>query len=213
MSGTPLNVLYVYCHPLPESFHSAIRTEALAGLEEAGHRVDLLDLYAEGFDPVLSADGRRRYHDVAANRHGLEPYVARLQHADMLVVQFPTWSFGPPAMLKGFIDRMMMPGVAFDLSDPAHAKPLLGNIKHIVGIVSYGRPRLMALGMADPPRKLVTRYLRWFAAPQAGTTYLGIYHMNTATAERRQAFLGRVRRAMAGLRLRRQGLLAGLLSR
>ena len=168
MSAGAARVLYVYCHPLPESFHAVIRAEALAGLREAGHQVDLLDLYAEGFDPVLSADGRRRYHDVGANQQGLEPYVARLKRADILVVQFPTWSFGPPAMLKGFIDRMMMPGVAFDLSDPARAKPLLENIKHVVGIVSYGRPRLMVLGMADPPRKLVTRYLRWFAATARG---------------------------------------------
>lgn len=43
-----MRVLYVYCHPLPDSFHAAIRSEALAGLAEAGHTVDLLDLYAEG---------------------------------------------------------------------------------------------------------------------------------------------------------------------
>ena len=50
-----MNVLYVYCHPLDDSFHAAIRKEALAGLKEAGHTIDLLDLYAEHFDPVLSA--------------------------------------------------------------------------------------------------------------------------------------------------------------
>jgi len=48
-----MKVLYLYCHPLPESFHAAIRVEALAGLKRAGHEVDLLDLYAERFDPVL----------------------------------------------------------------------------------------------------------------------------------------------------------------
>jgi NAD(P)H dehydrogenase (quinone) len=211
MNIAPLKVLYVYCHPLPESFHAAVRVEALAGLAQAGHQVDMLDLYAEKFDPVLSEDGRRRYHDIVANRQGLEAYVERLQRADVLVLQFPTWSFGPPAMLKGFVDRMMMPGVGFDLSDPRRAKPLLQNIKHVVGIVSYGRPRLMALGMADPPRKFVTRYLRWFAAPRAGVTYLAIYHMNTATDRRRRAFLARVRQSMSRLRARRVGLLGALL--
>ena len=49
-----MRVHYVYCHPLPESFHAAIRGEALAGLKEAGHAVDLCDLYAEKFDPVMS---------------------------------------------------------------------------------------------------------------------------------------------------------------
>ncbi len=52
-----MRVLYVYCHPLPESFHAGIREAALAGLKAAGHEIDLLDLYAERFDPVLSEEG------------------------------------------------------------------------------------------------------------------------------------------------------------
>ena len=193
------HILYVYCHPLPESFHAGIRDAALAGLREAGHSVDLLDLYAEGFDPVLSAEGRRHYHDVSVNQRGLEAYVARLQAAEVLVVQFPTWCFGPPAMLKGFVDRLMMPGVAFDMSDPAHVRPILDSLKQIVGVVTYGRPRWMALAMQDPPRRLVTRYLRWFAAKRAKAEYLALYHMNTASEARRHAFLDKVRRRMARL--------------
>ena len=193
------HILYVYCHPLPESFHAGIRDAALAGLREAGHSIDLLDLYAEGFDPVLSAEGRRHYHDVSVNQRGLEAYVARLQAAEVLVVQFPTWCFGPPAMLKGFVDRLMMPGVAFDMSDPAHVRPILDSLKQIVGVVTYGRPRWMALAMQDPPRRLVTRYLRWFAAKRSKAEYLALYHMNTASEARRHAFLDKVRRRMARL--------------
>jgi NAD(P)H dehydrogenase (quinone) len=118
-----MRILYIYCHPLPESFHAAIRARALTALAAGGHQVDLLDLYAEKFDPVLSEEARRHYHDVARNRTGLENYIARLTSADALVVQFPTWCFGAPAMLKGFFDRMILPGVAFDISDPARVKP------------------------------------------------------------------------------------------
>src|SRR6202453_2094023 len=89
--GPAVRVLYLYCHPLPESFHAGIRVEALAGLKTAGHQVDLLDLYAEGFDPILSEEGRRPYHDESRNRRGLEPLVARLQAAGALVIQLPTW--------------------------------------------------------------------------------------------------------------------------
>ena len=113
--------------------------------------------------PCSAEEGRRHYHDEPVNQAGLEPIVARLQAAEAIVLQFPTWCFGPPAMLKGFFDRVFMPGVAFDLSDPAHVKPMLGNIRKIAGVVTYGRPRLMALWMGDPPRKIVTRYVRWFA--------------------------------------------------
>jgi putative NADPH-quinone reductase len=118
-----MRVLYVYCHPLDDSFHGAIRKEALAGLTEAGHTIDMLDLYAEDFNPVLTAERRRDYHDSARNRANNQGYVDRLMAANALVVQFPTWSFGPPAMLKGWFDRMFGPGIAMDLSNPGQARP------------------------------------------------------------------------------------------
>ena len=194
-----MRVLYVYCHPLDDSFHAAIRREALAGLSQAGHEVDLLDLYAEGFDPVLTAERRRDYHDPARNRANNQVHVDRLMAAEALVVQFPTWSFGPPAMLKGWFDRMFGPGIAMDLSDPAHAKPLLQHIRRISGISTYGRPRWKAIAMADPPRKIVTRYLPWFTGFKAKVRYHALYHMNVATAAKRRRFLAEVRRAMERL--------------
>jgi NAD(P)H dehydrogenase (quinone) len=192
-----MRVLYLYCHPLPDSFHGAIRTEALAGLQRAGHEVDMFDLYAEGFDPVLSAEGRRTYHDTTCNRAGLEAHVERLMAAQGLVVQFPVWCFGLPAMLKGYFDRVFMPGVTFDISDPAHVKPLLGHIRHVAGITTYGRPRWRAIAMADPPRKIIKRYLRWYVGPGAKVDYHALYHLNVATQATRHAFLDRVGSAMA----------------
>ena len=189
--------LYLYCHPLHESFHAAIRGRALAGLAAARHEVDLLDLYAERFDPVMSEAARRDYHDTSRNQAGLEGYVARLRAAQALVVQFPVWSFGMPAMLKGYFDRMMMPGVAFDLSDPAHAKPLLGNLRRIAGITTYGRPWTRALLVGDPPRKMVKRYLPWFADGQVRVDYYALYHMNIASETKRAAFMEKVHVAMA----------------
>src|SRR3954471_18071536 len=102
-----MKILYVYCHPLPESFHAAIRGEALAGLKEAGHTVDLCDLYAEKFDPVMSGEERREYHDLSKNQLRVAGYVQRLREADAVICQFPVWSFGPPAMLKGWMDRLL----------------------------------------------------------------------------------------------------------
>jgi NAD(P)H dehydrogenase (quinone) len=194
-----MKILYVYCHPLPESFHAAIRARALQALTAAGHDVDLLDLYAEKFDPVLSEEGRRHYHDLLRNRVGLESYIARMTSAQALVVQFPTWCFGMPAMLKGFFERLLMPGVAFDLNDPARVKPLLNNLTRIIGIVTYGRPRHMALWMGDPPRKTVKRYLRWFTGGQARADYYALYHLNVASERRRLAFMDRIEHSLRNL--------------
>jgi putative NADPH-quinone reductase len=191
-----MKVLYVYCHPLPESFHAAIRREALAGLAEAGHTVDLCDLYAEKFDPVLSPEERRDYHDPSVNQRHVADYVRRLREADALICQFPVWSFGPPAMLKGWMDRLLMPGVAFDLSVPSNVKPLLENLRRIAGITTYGRPWWNALGVGNPPKKIVTRYLPRFTGGRAKVDYYPLYHMNVATLAQREAFVAKVRAAM-----------------
>jgi NAD(P)H dehydrogenase (quinone) len=193
-----VKVLYLYCHPLPESFHAAIRAAALSGLAEARHEVDLCDLYAERFDPVMSEEERRRYHDTSRNQIGIETYVARLRGAEALVVQFPTWCFGPPAMLKGFLDKVLAPGVSFDMSDPQNVRPLL-NLKIVSGIVTYGRDRWRAIAMGDPPRKLVTRYLPRSAIVTARARYHALYHMNVASEARRKGFIADVRKAMARL--------------
>jgi NAD(P)H dehydrogenase (quinone) len=190
-----VRIHYIYCHPVRESFHAAIRAQALAGLAEAGHTVDLCDLYAEKFDPVMSERERREYHDLSKNQSGVTDYVRRLRAAEALICQFPVWSFGPPAMLKGWMDRLLMPGVAFDLSNPNMAVPLLTNLKRIVGITTYGRPWWNALFVGNPPKKIMTRYLPRFTKG-AKVDYYELYHMNVATEEQRKAFLARVRAAM-----------------
>jgi NAD(P)H dehydrogenase (quinone) len=195
-----VRILYLYCHPLEESFHAAIRDAGIAALREAGHEVDLCDLYAEGFNPILDATMRREYHDTTLNRKGIEGYVTRLHAAEALVVQFPTWCFGFPAMLKGFFDRLFSPGITFDLSDPANVKPMLGHIRKVIGISTYGRDRLRAFVVGDPPRKMVTRYLRWFVARGASIRYLALYHMNIATEAQRKGFIGKVAAELRALR-------------
>lgn len=191
-----MRVLVLYCHPVETSFNAALHQEVLAGLREAGHEVDDCDLYAEGFNPVMSREERLGYHEVPSNRLPVQSYVDRLLRAEALVLCFPTWCFGFPAMLKGFFDRVLMPGVGFDLSDPQHAKPALTNIHRISAVTTYGRPRWTAWFMGDPPRKMVTRYLRLMAGGRARIDYHAHYHMNVATPESLGLFKTRVRQAM-----------------
>ena len=192
-----MHVLVIYCHPVETSFHAALHQEVLKNLLAAGHTVDDCDLYAEGFDPVLSREERLGYHDVPANQVPLAGYIERLRRAEAIVFCFPTWCFGMPAMLKGFFDRLFMPGVAFDLSDPAHVKPLLTHIKRIAAVVTYGRPRWVAWYMGDPPRKIITRYMRRLTGDTARVDFHAYYHMNIATEPRLTRFKDKVGQAMA----------------
>ncbi|MGZ5179826.1 MAG: NAD(P)H-dependent oxidoreductase [Ramlibacter sp.] len=192
-----MHVLVVYCHPVETSYHAALHREIVANLRGAGHTVDDCDLYAEGFDPVMSRAERLGYHEVPSNRVPVAAYIERLQRADALVFCFPTWCFGLPAMLKGWFDRLLMPGVAFDLSDPAHVRPMLTHVKRISAVVTYGRPRWMAWYMGDPPRRIVTRYLKRLTGNAARVDYHACYHMNVATPARLARFLRTVGQAMA----------------
>jgi NAD(P)H dehydrogenase (quinone) len=194
-----MRILYLYCHPVDDSFHAGIMKEAVAILKAGGHDVDLCDLYAEGFDPILTAERRRNYHDVTKNQEGLEDYIRRLHAAEALVVQFPTWCFGLPAMLKGWFDRILMPGVSFDLTDPKNVKPMLTNIRQVIGISTYGRPRWVAMYVGDPPRKIITRYLPRLMQARARVQYHALYHMNVATLESRRGFIEKVKGVMARL--------------
>jgi putative NADPH-quinone reductase len=101
-----------------------------------------------------------------------------------------------PAMLKGWFDRVLLPGVSFTLEDGI-ARPALTHLKRIAGVVTYGRPRLTALLVGDPPRKSVTRYLRMVNAGRAKVEYHALYDMNRATLEQRQAFQARFTAAFA----------------
>ena len=108
-----MRVLLILAHPVPESFAASIARTARETLEADGHSVDLLDLYAENFDPRLTVDERRSYFEDPCDTSRVAGHVARLQAAEALVLVFPQWWFNLPAILKGFFDRVFAPGVAF----------------------------------------------------------------------------------------------------
>lgn len=191
-----MRILVIYAHPVESSFNAALHRQVLESLHQAGHEVDDCDLYAEEFNPVMSREERLGYHEVPHNQRPVQRYVDRLLWAEALVFCFPTWCFGLPAILKGFFDRVLMPGVAFDISDPQNVKPALTHIRHISAVVTYGRPRWTALLMGDPPRKVISRYLRLLTGGGAKVSYHAHYHMNVATPKTLEAFKARVGQAM-----------------
>ncbi|HEU0221686.1 MAG TPA: NAD(P)H-dependent oxidoreductase [Paracoccaceae bacterium] len=190
--------LVLFAHPVPESFSAALHREIVSRLAASGWQVDDCDLYAEGFSPILTAEERRHYHDRPANIEPVRPYVERLRAAEALVLVYPVWNFGFPAILKGFFDRVFLPGVSFRMVD-GRVRPNLLNIRRLAAVATYGGTWLRALLAGDPPRRVVTRPLRYVMHPAARTRYLALYDLNRATEARRMAFLARVGAAMERL--------------
>ena len=111
------------------------------------------------------------------------------------MLSYPVWNFGYPAILKGFFDRVFLPGVSFEMRN-GKVRPCLHNIRKVSVVTTYGGTRMRALLVGDPPRKLVNRVLRVIVKPGAPFDYLAHYDMNRSTDETRKRFIGRVETAM-----------------
>lgn len=128
-----MNVLVILGHPDPGSFNHALAGVVCDACRAGGHRVVFRDLYAEGFDPILTRaeipeDGRV---PGSIRKHGEE-----LRSADAIVVIHPNWWGQPPAILKGWIDRVIRPGLAyrFEEGDTGEGVPV-GLLKARVAVV------------------------------------------------------------------------------
>jgi putative NADPH-quinone reductase len=192
-----MRVLVVHCHPDPESYSAALRETALAALAEAGHETRLIDLYAEGFDPALSPAAWRDYEDPLVNRKGLENHIAALKWAEGLVVIYPTWWYGAPAMLKGWLDRVWLPDVAFTLPRSGDIKPLLTNIRKLGVVTTCGATWWLTQLVGAPGRNLFLRGCRFLMAKNCRTVFLAHYAMDRSTPGSRERFRRKVARRMA----------------
>lgn len=193
-------VLVVYCHPYEDSLVGAARDRALAGLAAAGHDVRLIDLYALGFDPVFSAWEREHHHDPPDTKPAIAAHVEALRWATTLVLVYPTWWSAQPAMLKGWIDRVWVDGVAWDLPDGSNRlRPLLTNIGRIVVVTTHGSSRMVNALQGDAGKHLVRRSLRFLCGWRTRVRWIALYGVDTSTAAERTAFLADVERKLAHL--------------
>jgi putative NADPH-quinone reductase len=186
--------LVLFAHPCPESFSAALHATVVETLAARDWEVDDCDLNAEGFEPVLTEAERRGYHEVGDNLGPVRPYVERLRAAEALILVFPVWNFGYPAILKGFLDRVFLPGVSFRLEN-GKVRPNLTHIRRLAAVTTYGGTRMRALLAGDPPRRCVTRAVWHVCRPQK-MRYLALYDMNRATRAARETFLAQVGREM-----------------
>ena len=196
-----MRVLVIHAHPDSESFSHAILAATLDGLARAGHDATVIDLYALDYPGGLSRDEWRAYE---TNSPVLDPlvaeHVALVRSADVLVFVYPTWWSSVPAILKSWLERTMVMGLAFTLDERTRRiQPGLGHLRHLVGISTYGSPRWYVKLINDNGRRTITRTLRLSTGGKARTTWLPLYTLDGRTPDSRRAFLDRVRRSMEKL--------------
>jgi NAD(P)H dehydrogenase (quinone) len=192
-----MRVLVIYCHPVAESFAASAHRTVLEGLAEAGHEVTDLDLYAERFDPVMSRQERLDYLNTERNERLVQHYDDQLAAAEALVLVYPSWWYGMPAILKGYFDRVWLPGVAFDVTLNGTVKTdRLKRLRRILVVTTYGGSWWMVrIALGDPARKIIGRAIRALCARGCRVTWCIHYDMDRARPSELRQFLQRIRRA------------------
>ncbi len=188
-------------HPNPNSFNHAVAQRARATFEANGHTVHLLDLNALGFRAAMSADERHAYH---GEQPILDPLVAEhaelVRTCDAFVFVYPTWWSAMPAVMKGWLDRVLVPGVGFGFDAKGKVTPGLRHVRHLIGISTYGSPRLYVKAMNDNGRRTIMRTMRLNTGLRTRARWYSLYAIDTSTAQQRAAFLDRIERKLGALR-------------
>ncbi|KIG16112.1 NAD(P)H oxidoreductase YRKL [Enhygromyxa salina] len=199
-----MRILVVYCHPHADSFCHAMLERVLAGLARGRHEVEVIDLYAEGFNPVIDEAEWQVYMTTPSE---LDPpdtarHAERLRWAEGLVFVYPTWLFSVPALLKGWLERVFVPGVSFTLPGPGQHAPasMLRHIRLIAGVTSTGTPRWVMALSGSAGKRLLLRALRLGFAIRCTRIWLCLHAMETRTQAQRVRHLERIERRFARVR-------------
>jgi len=198
LGGQTMKVLVVLAHPNPDSFSHAIVDRVVSTLTNRDHSVSVIDLYSLDYSAALTRAELAAY---PTSEPAIDPMVIEhtrlIQECSTIVFVYPTWWSSMPAILKGWIDRTMLPGIAFSV-DPQTLKmqPGLTSVRRLMGITTFGGPRLASLVVRDNGSKIVTRSLRAICHRRCRTTWLRLFNIDSSTVAQREKFLQRVERTV-----------------
>lgn len=195
-----MKALIVYCNPNPESFGAHLRDVIIEELTGRGVEVRVTDLYAENFNPVMGLEERAGYHTPGENEHPVSEHLANLRWCDTLVFVYPTWWFGVPAILKGWLDRVFVPHATFTM--PTAERPIgpgLTHIQKVAAVTTCGARRWQSKFIGEPGRKTLLRAIRFLCHPRCKTRYAALYKIDSSSHEKRVRFTQQVRRLAQSL--------------
>src|SRR5690606_3419649 len=150
------------------------------------------------FDPVMREEERRIYNDGPPVDPEILTHAAHLRWAEAILFVYPTWWYGLPAMLKGWLERVWAPGVAFALPvGKGPLKPVMPHLKTIGVAPPCGAPRWWSFLVGQPRRKTILRGIRALCARRCRTLYLAHYPMDPSSPHSRAVDLREVETRLA----------------
>lgn len=194
-----MKVLMISAHPSERSFIGTLRSEVFNELKDLNHEIRHRDLYSENFNPVFSAYERLNHvGDLAVklqNLPDLQSHIEDIQWADALVLVYPTWWSGQPAILKGWIDRVLMNEVAWVLPEgAARIRPLLTNIRKIVVVTTHGSTKFVNALEGEAGKRIAFRSIRLMFHKRTRCHWIGLYRLDHIPHDQRGKLVTTVRR-------------------
>ena len=189
-----MKCLIVTTHPLNDSLCKALTTHVIKVLEERGNEVEIEDLYAKSFEPALTIKERQSYYSDSYNQSAATGQIQRLKEAEALVLLFPTWWFGFPAMLKGCSDRIWSPGVAYNhANDLGAIKALLDNLENVLVVTTLGSSWWVdKLVMRQPVKRVLKTALLGTCTKNSKLKFLSLYNSEKLNKQKVSAFTRRI---------------------
>lgn len=194
-----MKCLVVIAHPLQESLCNSLAAKAVETLVTAGHEVSIEDLYRNKFSAALTVAERTSYYSRRYDPTAVQSQVDRLLSAEALVLCFPTWWFGFPAILKGWFDRVWGPGVAYDhATDLGPIKPRLHNLRNVLVVTTLGAPWWVDwLVMRQPVKRVLKTAILGTCAPNCQFEMLSLYNSERLDSTQVNRYLSKVENALS----------------
>ncbi|WP_044619937.1 NAD(P)H-dependent oxidoreductase [Gynuella sunshinyii] len=189
-----MKCLLVLAHPLKGSLCDYLANKTASHLRSKGYNVSLLNLYEREFAPVLTREERQSYYQTQFDETLVQAEIAQLKQAESLVLVFPTWWFGFPAILKGWFDRVWAPGHAYNhASDLGAITPCLNNLKEVKVITTLGSPWWVdKLVLRQPVKRILKIALLGACTKKCKFQMLSFYKSENASPSKVDAFVKKI---------------------
>lgn len=192
-----MKALIVHAHPDTESFNVHLVDRVRRGLAAAGHEHRTIDLQAEGFRAAMSESEWKLHRMTSDLKPWTHDHAGLLAWCDTIIWIYPTWWSGPPAIMKGWVDRVWTNGVAYHHTETGLVPGPLRHVRRMFVVTTHGSTRLVNMLEGDVGKKMIRRTLRALCGWRCRTRWLAMYDIDRSTRADRERFAARVERTIS----------------
>lgn len=197
-----MRVAIVFNHPYKGSYCNSILTAVTKGLQKGQHEIDLIHLDKDNFNPVMTSADLKAFRDKKPVDPKVIEYKERLEKADHLIFIFPIWWELMPAMTKGFIDKVIFPGVAYDYTNKENTRmrPLFEKLKGVTVITTMNTPKWLYFLLFGNAIKKALILGTFFKIGYKNRKWISLNQVKAVTQEKRTKWLNDIEKRFISLK-------------